>query len=289
MGAHIKNIIKIINYSAEKIYELDEKNIFKKVYENIHEIIKQKALYCEISNLICFYEIENLQKNTTLDECIEKLFKHRDVFYELIIKSEIEKLKKDYGIKNLKNIVEEKKKMNIDTLKEYCFISLFLNWLQGPLKNKISNKLKDFIGYATTLINYLNQSTLYLDYVTKIDIENFIEEKDFELLKEWKDALLVNLYEAVKKLKEEDKNTKSIFEEFLFIHKSLKKLESEVGSDMEKLLEYFSEKIIVSVSLIYLTNYPIEIKISEINDFNRMVKNFIVRYSRYSDKEISKK
>lgn len=284
---HIKNIIKIINYIAEEIHNLNEKEIFNKVYENLHKIMGKKALYCEISNLISFWEMK--QKNISLEECLKEFFKNRNPIYELLIKSEIESLIKKNKEENLKIIIEEKKKMDFNTLKEYCFISVFLNWLQGPLRNKISNKLKDFIGYTATLINYFHQDSLSFEYIEKIDKENFIEEKDFELLKESKLEFLVTLYDCLHKLKNEIKNNyNSIIDEFLFVHKYLKKLETEIGDDIKKLFENFSYKIIISISLIYLTNYPITIKIKEIDKFDRIIKNFITRYSKYSDKEISK-
>ncbi|MEM1577573.1 MAG: hypothetical protein QXM27_00955 [Candidatus Pacearchaeota archaeon] len=282
MENHIKNIIEIINYIADQVYRLEDKNIIKETYKKLYEIIEEKAIYCEISNLIYFWKIK---KEKNIDDCFKELFKNRDPMLELIVRSELEKLKEEVKDENLEIIVEKKKKMEMDKLKDYCFINILLSWLGGPLKNKISNKLKDFIGYTSTLINYLNNE-IYLDYITQIEINNLFEEKDTKVIENHKIYFLINIYEALNKLKDDLKNYPNEIDQIMFIDKYLKKLETEVNN-LDDLFNYFSDKIIVLTSLIYLTWYPIEIRLNELDKFEKILSNLITRYLRYLEKEIN--
>ncbi len=179
----------------------------------------------------------------------------------------------------LENILKVEKKPTFDKLMEHIRIAVILKWLQGPLKDQVSQGLKDYVIFLATVYGqYEKNRVLNVEWqpykVSKEDMTLIVREyKIFE-------TSIMEALQVVREAIAKNPDPNKYQEQFRIVIVSLDNLVKMSKKGKLNSFDAFRDKIIVAITLIYIQDDFVE-KDSELR---KLVQLFISLYRQFSDK-----
>lgn len=151
----------------------------------------------------------------------------------------------------MKVIVTQGRMPTIDKLKERIRTAMILKWLQGPVKERLSKDLQDYIVFlATAYGQYQTGGVFDVDWQAYdvLEEDTNIIEREFEVFK----LALINVIKRIKAARVKEASSDDGHEQFRFILDSIDHLIEHQEKGNLNSVEAFTDKLIVSSFLIYV-------------------------------------
>ncbi|MEO0226093.1 MAG: hypothetical protein ABIL05_03975 [candidate division WOR-3 bacterium] len=295
MIEHLKNIEKILLYTLEVLVPQKIVNI---LYDKIHQLIDAQILKRDVENFSSYFKFvlssSAIPKKLLINEEIVRVFIDRTYSgFDQTLRDQraqrvFEYLKEKIGagveinIKNLSRldrILSYESRPNFDRVKERILIALILKWFQGPLQERISDELNDYIIFlATSFGQYRSERVLNVENVTfevsQNDLDLIISEfSNFEFA-------LLEAIEEIRNAYSRPSKSRNGRDQFRFVFESLDRLALKSQEGKLNDVSAFKDKIIVATTLIYLQDEFVEKDV----EVKNLVQLFISLYYQFRDK-----
>ena len=294
MVGHLENIEKLFLYTLEQI---TPDKLIQLLYEKISRLVENQIIERDIENFISYFRFvlssPVIPKTLTANTNLIKYFVSRTYSgfdsetIEIRVKKIFEYLKDLIGEgteinnKNLEFLQKTLSKRTVPTfekLRERVLIATMLKWLQGPLKDRLSKELNDYVIFlATTFGQYETQRILNVEKE-----HHTLSKKDLVMIVNNYSPFEISLMEAIKEVRNARSNiTKGSTprEQFRVVFDSLDNLVKKNQEGKLDDISAFKDKLIVSTTLIYLQDESVE-KDFEVKTLNQL---FVTLYYQFSD------
>lgn len=296
MKKHIANIQALIDFT---IKDVESHRVIEILNERITQLAKTYILKRDIDNFVSYFLYvlsgPKVPKQVAMSiklvrHFIQRTYAGFDVEMQdqqsAIIYAFIKRHIGDGAVINGKNLgilrnSLQEEEFTFEKLKERIVIGLLLKWLQGPLKKSLSDGLNDYISFLATTFGQFESNRIINfeteDYkIGKDDLATLAIEYGFfetTLL----DAQTI-IRDAVAKI---PKNA-AIRDHFRFVFDSLDNLMKNAESGALDDFSAFRDKIIVSISLIYLQDDFVRKE----PDVQNLINLFVSLYFQFRDKRL---
>ncbi len=178
----------------------------------------------------------------------------------------------------LKVIVKQEKMSTLDKLKERIRTAVTVKWLQGPLKEKLSKELQDYIVFLATVYGqYQTGGVFDVDWepheVSQEDTA--IIEREFAVFK----TAIINVIKKIKAARAKDLGAGEGHKQFRFILESIDHLIEHQEKGNLNSVEAFTDKLVVSSFLIYLQDEFVK----KDEDLEKFVQLAVSLYYQFRD------
>jgi hypothetical protein len=266
MKKHVDNIDALLIHTQK---EVQSHRVIEILNERITSLAENQILKRDIDNFVSYfmYVLSGpvLPKKLTLDIKLVRHFIQRTYAgfdpetQELQTRKIYEHIKNVIGdgseingknLGSLRNSLKDEE-FTFEKLKERIVIGLLLKWLQGPVKRELSAELNDYIVFLATTFGQFES-----DRIINFEIEDFrISKRDSATLAieyGFFETVLHDALEIIRKVKAQTPKNAGVRDQFRFVFDSLDNLIKNTRSGEIDELTSFRDKIIVSISLIYL-------------------------------------
>lgn len=292
---HLKNLGRILKYTLK---ETSAEKIINTLYEKTKFIIEQHITQRDIENFVAYlkyisYSAQD-QKAIKIEPELIQDFINR-VYSECDNKTRYFRLKSlsDYFEKKLgKNVVldytelsvifgrlQEEKRSSIEKVEMRVCIALIFKWLQGILNIRLSEDLNRYIGFLATIYGLYGT-----DRVFNVDWQPYnISPNDAALIdSEYKffETALTDAIKGVNKAALNASVSKNYKEQLQIVISSIDRLIKLSEERQLDSVEAFTNKVIISTTLIYLQDEFVE----KDADLNKFIKLFVSFYYQFRDK-----
>jgi len=292
---HLDNLEKILTFilretSAQKMIDI--------LYDRIEFFVERHILLRDVENFAAYFKFllstslvpKKLKFEPKLVQAfvdrtyagfsasIQK-FRARKLYAYLKNKLELGTKVSDDNLALLENILKIEKKPTFDRLVEHIRIAVILKWLQGPLKDQVSEGLKDYVIFLATVYGQYEKNR-----VLNVEWHPYaISEEDMTLIVREYKIFETSIMEALQVIREaisKNPDPKKYQEQFRIVIVSLDNLVKLSKKGELNSFEAFRDKIIVAITLIYVQDDFVE-KDSELK---KLIQLFISLYRQFSDK-----
>lgn len=293
MKKHVDNIEGLIIHTLKNV---ESQRVVEILNERISSLAETQILKRDIDNFVSYfiYVLSGpvLPKKLTLDVKLVRHFIQRTYAgfdkesQELQTRKIYSHIKKAIGDnveingKNLgllRNSLKEEE-FTFEKLKERIVIGLLLKWLQGPLKKELSEGLNDYIIFLATTFGQFESNR-----IINFEVEDYrIGKKDLATLSieyVFFETALLDALAIIDKVKSQTPKNAPIRDQFRFVFDSLDNLVQSAQSGRQDELTAFRDKIIVSISLIYLQDSYVR-KDPEVEN---LINLFVSLYYQFRD------
>jgi hypothetical protein len=294
MTSHVDNIEALILYALKNV---ESQRVVEILNERITSLAETYILKRDIDNFVSYfiYVLSGpvLPKKLSLDVKLVRHFVQRTYAgfdkesRELQTRKIHNHIKKTIGdnveingknLGALRNSLKEDE-FTFEKLKERIVIALLLKWLQGPLKEKLSESLNDYIVFLATTFGQFES-----DRIINFEVEDFrMGKEDLAILcleYTFFETALLDALTIVRTFKPKVTKNTSVRDQFRFVFKSLDNLVVSIQSETKDELTVFRDKLIVSISLIYLQDSYVR-KEPEVEN---LINLFVSLYYQFRDK-----
>jgi hypothetical protein len=296
LTSHVNNIEALIQHALKNV---ESQRVVEILNERITSLAETQILKRDIDNFVSYfiYVLSGpvLPKKLTLDVKLVRHFIKRTYAgfdkesQELQTRKIYNHIKKTIGenveingknLGALRNSLKEEE-FTFEKLKERIIIGLLLKWLQGPLKEKLSESLNDYIVFlATTFGQFVS------DRIINFEVEDYrMGQKDLAILTleyTFFETALLDALMIIRKFQSKLSKNASVRDQFRFVFKSLDNLIVSIQSETKDELTIFRDKMIVSISLIYLQDSFVR-KEPEVEN---LINLFLSLYYQFRDKRL---
>jgi len=295
MARHIENLERILQYILDETPSLRVVNI---LYERIKFVIERQIVMRDAENFLAYFKFllssSHISKKLKFEPKLVQAFINR-TYAELDSSIQKYRAKKLYeyleyklnlgteigadDLKLLEIILKQERKPTLDKLKEQIRSALILKWLQGPLKDRLSEELQDYSIFLATLYGQFQTDGVFDVDWWPHDIseeDTTVIEKEFDVFK----SAVTNAIEDIRKARSKESNVSTGPEQFRVIFESvttLIKMQEEGRLDS---IEAFKHKLLVSSALIYIQDEFVK-KDPELEKF---VQLLVSLYYQFRDK-----
>jgi len=294
MEKHVDNIEALIIHTLKNV---ESQRVVEILNERITNLAETQILKRDIDNFVSYfiYVLSGpvLPKKLFLDVKLVRHFIQRTYAgfdkesQELQTRKIYSYIKKTIGDnaeingKNLgllRNSLKDEE-FTFEKLKERIVIGLLLKWLQGPLKKELSEELNDYIIFLATTFGQFESNR-----IINFEVEDYrIGKNDLATLSieyVFFETALLDALAIIKNVKAQTTNNAPIRDQFRFVFDSLDNLVQSAESGKKDELTAFRDKIIVSISLIYLQDSIVR-KDPEVEN---LINLFVSLYYQFRDK-----
>jgi hypothetical protein len=151
----------------------------------------------------------------------------------------------------MKVIVKQERMPTIDKLKERVRTAMILKWLQGPVKERLSKGLQDYIVFLATVYGQYQTGGVFDVDWQPYDVpeqDTNIIEREFEVFK----LALITVIKKIKAARTREVDSNRGLEQFRFILDSIDHLIEHQEKGRLDSVEAFTDKLVVSSFLVYL-------------------------------------
>ncbi len=264
---HIENLEQILTFILEETTSL---RIIDILYERIKFMVEKYITLRDVENFMAYFEFilstSRIPKKLKFEPKLMEAFVNRSYadldgatqrfrakklfeYLEMKIGLGAEISKEDFRL--LEIIVKQERTPTLDKLKERARIATILKWLQGPLKEQLSEGLQDYIIFLATAYGQFQTHRIF-------DVEwqpyEVCEEDTQTIEREYK-VFKNALKTAIKKIQSNRaKKSHSVKgqEQFRVVLDSLNNLVTLREEGRLESIDAFQDKLIVSNALIYI-------------------------------------
>lgn len=296
MKKHIENIQALIDFTLR---DVESHRVVEILNERITKLAKTYILKRDIDNFVSYFlyvlSSPKVPKQVAMSiklvsHFIQRTYAGFDAEAQdqqtMVIHEFIKKQIGDGAAMNGKNLgilrnSLKEEEFTFEKLKERIVIGLLLKWLQGPLKNNLSDALNDYVAFLATTFGQFESNRII----------NF-ETEDFKIGKDdlatlaieygFFETTLLDARAIIKKAVAETPKNASLRDQFRFVFDSLDNLMKNAESGALDELSSFRDKIIVSISLIYLQDDFVRKE----PDVQELINLFVSLYFRFRDRRL---
>jgi hypothetical protein len=295
VASHLENLETILTYIVEKTSADKMVDI---LYERIKFMVEEHITQRDLENFVAYFKFllgtAHIPKKLIFEPKLVQAFIHRTyaectdqtqtergkILYEYL-KTKIDK-GTEMNTVNLKQLAKGFKQTRIPSLEKLMDrmrIAMILKWLQGPLQDKLSGGLKDYIAYLATIYGqYKTNRVFNVEWqvydVSKKDL--VVLRDEYEIFdKALKDAARLIRVARVKRVTSEEYQ-----EQFRVVFDSLDNLVKMKERGEFAPGDLFKDKIIVSTTLIYIQDEYVK-KDAELKKFAQLLVSL---YYQFRDK-----
>lgn len=183
---------------------------------------------------------------------------------------------KNLGV--LRNALKDEE-FTFEKLRERIVIGLLLKWLQGPVKKSLTPSLNDYIAFlATTFGQFESRRIINFeteDYqISSADLAALAIEFGFF------ETAMLDARNIIRETIAQIPKTKPLPDQFRFVFDALERLMKNTEGQTRDELTFFRDKIIVSISLIYLQDDFV----GRDPEVQNLVNLFVSLYFQFRDK-----
>jgi len=294
MKKHVDNIEALINHTLK---EVESQRVVEILNERITNLAEIQVLKRDIDNFVSYfiYVLSGpvLPKKLVLDV---KLVHHFILRTYAGFDRESQELQVRKLFSYIKNAIGENAEINgknlgilrnslkdeeftFEKLRERIVIGLLLKWLQGPVKKELSEELNDYIVFLATTFGQFESNR-----IINFEVEDYrIGKKDLATLSieyVFFETALLDALAIIQNVKSQTPKTASVHDQFRFVFDSLDNLVQSAQSGKKDELTSFRDKLIVSISLIYLQDGFV-CKDPEVEN---LINLFVSLYYQFRDK-----
>jgi len=294
MEKHVDNIEALINHTHKNV---ESQRVVEILNERITSLAETQILKRDIDNFVSYfiYVLSGpvLPKKLVLDVKLVRHFIQRTYagfdkesrelqtqkiysYIKKTISDNVEIDGKNLGL--LRNSLKDEE-FTFEKLKERIVIGLLLKWLQGPLKKELSEELNDYIIFLATTFGQFESNR-----IINFEVEDYrIGKNDLATLSieyVFFETALLDALAIIKNVKAQTTKNATIRDQFRFVFDSLDNLVQNAESGKTDELTAFRDKIIVSISLIYLQDSYVR-KDPEVEN---LINLFVTLYYQFRDK-----
>ena len=267
MSAFLEHLERIFEYI---IRETTSDAVIKVLYEKITHMIESRLVYRDIDNFIAYFKLilsaSRIPKRIHLEPKLVKAFVNRtytgdsdatqDIHANRLYKYLAERMghRTELNTANLDQLDANLRKERVpilDNIIERVHIAMILKWLQGPLWNRLSQELQDYIVAVATAYGQSQEiPTMHLElhpHQLSSEDRTLIESEytNFE-------AALTESLDAIKTARAKHPDPSVCQEQLNVIVSSLDRLVKLGEGGKLDSVEAFKHKILVSTALIYV-------------------------------------
>jgi len=295
MPTHLDNLEKILEFILK---ETLAKDMIKILNEKIKLQVETYTMLRDIENFIAYFRIvlssSQIPKKLKFEPKLVQVFINRTYtgfttptqsfraarLYEYL-KTKIRE-SSEIGLEHIKILekaFKELKKPALKKIMEHARIATLLKWLQGPLKNQLSEELQDYIIFLATIYGQHRRNLVFniewhLRKVSQKDRTTLIREyKIFEIA-------LMEALQAVRNVKTKNPDSNNYQEQFNIVHTSLENLNEMSEEGTLDSFDSFKDKIIVSTALIYIQDEFV----GKDPELEKLIQLFVSLYCKFRDK-----
>jgi hypothetical protein len=294
MEKHVDNIESLINHTLKNV---ESQRVVEILNERITNLAETQILKRDIDNFVSYfiYVLSGpvLPKKLVLDVKLVRHFIQRTYAgfdkesQELQTRKIYSYIKKTIGdnveingrnLGLLRNSLKDEE-FTFEKLKERIVIGLLLKWLQGPLKKELSEELNDYIIFLATTFGQFESNR-----IINFEVEDYrLGKNDLATLSieyVFFETALLDALAIIKNIKSQTPKNAPVRDQFRFVFESLDNLVQSAQTGKKDDLTAFRDKIIVSISLIYLQDSFVR-KDPEVE---KLINLFVSLYYQFRDK-----
>lgn len=297
MKKHVDNIKALIDFTLK---EVESHRVIEILNERITKLAKTYVLKRDIDNFVSYFlyvlSSPRVPKQVAMSIKLVRHFIQRTYAgfdaeaqdqQSAIIYAFIKKQIGDGAVINGKNLGVlrnslKEEEFTFEKLKERIVIGLLLKWLQGPLKKSLSDTLNDYIAFLATTFGQF-ESNRIINFETE---DSKIGENDLATLAieyGFFETTLLDAQAIIQKAIAETPKSAPLRDQFRFVFDSLDNLMKIAESGQADELTSFRDKIIVSISLIYLQDDFVRKE----PDVQNLINLFVSLYFQFRDKRLT--
>jgi hypothetical protein len=290
--AHLEKIFEYVLHRSAPDDMIDT------LYDKIRTMTEKNIIQRDIDNFIAYFKImlstARLPKKLTFQERLIRAFVDR-TYAEFTKSAQEFRAKQLYGylkdkidegteieiahLERLEAALASDRKPSLDNIMEHVQIAMLLKWLQGPVRDKLSKALQDYIVLLGTIYG---QSQRHL--VPNIEWRKFgVGKEDMDVLKkEYKsfDNAIKDSIKAVKDARSKKLDPGKYEDQFRLIIASLDNLLKMTEKGILNSVQSFKDKVIVSAALIYIQDEFVR----KDPQLKRIIQLFISLYYQFRDR-----
>jgi hypothetical protein len=287
----------------EKIFEYvltatSHEDMIDTLYDKIRTMTEKNVIQRDIDNFIAYFKLmlstARLPKKLTFQPKLIRAFVDR-TYAEFT--DQAQEFRAQQLFNYLKNILDEgteiesvhlerlesalmsERKPSLENIMEHVQVAMILKWLQGPVRDKLSKELQEYIVLLGTIYG---QSQRHL--VPNIEWRKFGVGKDDAgvLKKEYKsfDGAIKESINAVKDARSKKLDPGKYEDQFRLIISSLDNLLKMTEKGILNSVQSFKDKVIVSAALIYIQDEFVR----KDPQLKRIIQLFISLYYQFRDR-----
>ncbi len=295
MATHLENLENILTFIVDETPSL---RIIDVLYDRIEFVVEKQIAVRDAENFMAYFKFllstSRIPKKLKFAPKLMQAFINR-TYADLDSSTQKRRSKKlyeylelkiglgteigDEDLKLLEVIVKQERKPTLDKLKEKVHIAMLLKWLQGPLKDKLSKGLQDYIIFLATVYGQYQTERVFDAEWQPYEVSDkdmAIIEQEYEVFK----TALTNAIEKIKKARIKKPRTTKGQEQFRVVFDSVTNLiEMQERGEIDS-VDAFRDKLIVSTALIYIQDEFVK-KDAELKKF---VQLLVSLYYQFRDK-----
>lgn len=295
MARHIDNLESLLKFIVDETFSLRVVDI---LYDRIKFIIERQIAMRDAENFLAYFKFllssSHIPKKLKFEPKLVQAFINR-TYAELDSAIQNYRAKKLYeyleyklnigtemgvdDLKLLEIILKQERKPTLDKLKERVRMALLLKWLQGPLRDKLSKGLQDYIIFLATLYGQFQTDGVFdVDWQPHdlSEKDSAVIEKDYEVFKTAVTKAIEDIREARGKVSPATKGQ----EQFRIVFESVTNLiKMQEKGELES-IEAFKDKLLVSAALIYIQDEFVK----KDEELQKLVQLLVSLYHQFRDK-----
>lgn len=297
---HLKNVEQIL---VSILQNTNADNVLVRFCEDIEEMVEQHILYRDLDNFLAYFSFllssthipKSLQFGPVLvNAFIERTYAEYDddtqkdraqklydyLKHRLPDKSEM----KSKEIQRLESELRKAEQPTFENIKRRVSIGLILKWLQGPLEDRLSNTLRDFITFIATVYGQYRSGRIFVvdwQACSPTDKDRELLHSEYQLF----ECALMEALQQVRQAIEKGPKSEKYQDQFRIVLISLDNLVKLTKKGELESPEAFKDKIIVATALIYVQDEYVE-KNAELQ---KLIQLFVSLYRQFRDKHYSAK
>lgn len=292
---HLTNLEKILLFVLQ---ETCAQNMIDDLYETIKSTVEKYIVLRDVENFIAFFKYalstSNVAEKLTIRPEMVQTFIDRTYTgfttsthsyrAELLYEYLTNKLKDGTHISNknlelLEKCLVQERKPSLEKIMAHARIATRLKWLQGPLKNKLSDGMRDYVIFCATIYGQYRTNRLFgVEWPT-----HSVSEQDINLIIGEYRLFEIALMQANQTIRDniaKEPDPHDYREQFRVIFESLDNLVTLSKRKELDSIDLFKDKIIVSTALIYLQDEFVK----KDPELERLIQLFVSLYIKFRDK-----
>ncbi len=298
MAQHLANLEQIFAFVLK---ESSAQGIVDALHADIRYMVERHILMRDLENFITYFAFmfraPHIPKKLKLNENLARAFVERTYgggpkqTHELRARKLCEYLTATVGenvevnrecVHTLEQHLKEERAPSMSKLMRRARIALILKWFRGPLRKQLTDELQDYISFLAAAYGQLQASRIFdIEWQThKVGKEDWVViTNELMIFVSAVAQALSNIRDA----KEKQVSSPSYHQQFQIVLDSLDDLmkRNQVG-EIDS-IDAFTDKLIVSVSLIYLQDDCVK-KDAELEKFIQLL---ISLYYQFRDKRFA--
>jgi hypothetical protein len=291
---HLENLEKILTFIVQ---ETSANTMIIMLSRKINLMVERYIILRDIENFIAYFKVllssSRVPKKLLFERALIEAFIERSYGSLMSPTQEYridrlyvymnEKLGEGTEITNEKlELLEESLRIlrnpSLEKIMEHTRIATILKWLQGPLKEQLSEALKDYIVFLATVYGQYKRNLVF-----NVEWEPFsIAQKDMTVLtREYRifEIALLEALQAVRDAQTGNSAPDTYEKQFQIVFTSLDNLVKMAEAGTLDSFDSFKHKIIISTALIYIQDDFVE-KDAELK---KLIQLFVSLYYQFRD------